>query len=278
MHQAHHSETISMSAQARRLAICFTAMRLDEETAGNLIGGYAAVSMLEIRGAHFTEPDSDNDTRPEVQIEFTNDSGRTIELMNYRLFLFDSQGLIVESQEDEQEDFLEGGEAWNGEISSSFIKAEKVEDATFKATVELQACASSFHELGRFQLKPEAGAAGSGDAFDLGDGLKLLSLAVSVSAPDDDQDVTVEIKALMKNSGQAYYPKAILAGKITRSGREIDELSNYSDPIFPGQELVLLSGSTYVKSRRLSGAQIDVTLSLFPVVHREVAEAEIDHW
>ena len=231
------------------------------------------MAMLKILSSTISEPDGDGDSRPEVEIEFQNESARTLEFLSCKTLIFTGDGLLALSDSDDNEDFIQPGDSWNSNLHIGYIKASKISGKSPKIFIELFGCACIFHELGSFELSSNE-LVGIGERVELGDGISVASLAVSVSEPDDDDDVTVEVKALINNETSNYFPQAILSAKVMRSGREIEEISNYSDSMLPCQYTVLESSSN-LKKRQLSGASIDIRLSLFPVVTREVAESII---
>jgi hypothetical protein len=232
-----------------------------------------SIFMLTVTSATINGPDGDGDVRAEIAIELTNNSDRPIEFIASKTLVFSSEGLLVASDSDDNDDFIEHGETWPRELGSGYFKSTVAGEQGLEAQVEVLGCACNHHQLGSFALSTGS-IVGLGQNTELGDGISLRSLTVSVSNPDGDGDVTVEVKALLDNASSTGFPKALLSGKITRSGREIEDISNYSDPV-PANQLTLLEASSYLKQRQLSNATIDVRLSLFPVVIRETATASL---
>jgi hypothetical protein len=226
--------------------------------------------MLKVISATIEGPDSDDDIRPEVNIEFKNESDRPVEFVSSKTLIFTGDGLLASSDSDENDDYIEPGEIWTGELRCSYFKSKAIESKRPKVYIEVLGCACNHHQLSSFELYPGS-LVGLGEKTDLGDEISLLCLTVSTSVPDDDGDVTVEIKAVLNNASSSGLPKAEISGKIMRSGREVEEVSNY-DPV-PAGQLTILEASSYMKKRQLSSATIDVRLSIFPVVAREAAEA-----
>ena len=200
------------------------------------------MAMLKILSSTISEPDGDGDSRPEVEIEFQNESARTLEFLSCKTLIFTGDGLLALSDSDDNEDFIQPGDSWNSNLHIGYIKACKISGKSPKIFIELFGCACIFHELGSFELSSNE-LVGIGERVELGDGISVASLAVSVSEPDDDDDVTVEVKALINNETSNYFPQAILSAKVMRSGREIEEISNYSDSMLPCQYTVLESSS-----------------------------------
>lgn len=230
--------------------------------------------MIEVIGAKLERPDSDGDISPELKIEFKNESERPIEFLSSKVLIFNDNGLLISSSNDENDDFIEPGDIWPGDLSPGYFNSSMVSGETPKGLLEILGCACNHHELGAFELEPQK-LAGIGERRELGDGISLVSLTVSVSKPDDDGDLNVEIKALLDNSGSISLPRASLSGKILRSGREVEDLSNYSDPV-PAGQMTVLEVSSYVKKRQISGASIEIRLSLFPIIAREVKEVSFE--
>lgn len=230
--------------------------------------------MLKVLKAKLDGPDCDGDTRPELNVEFKNEGERPVEFLTSKILIFNDKGLLVSSSNEESDDFVEPGEVWSRELWPGYFNSSLLDSGTPKGCIEMTGCACNHHQLGVFELEPQR-LAGVGEKSELGDGIYLVSLTVYVSKPDDDGDLSVEIKALLDNPGLVGLPRAVLSGKIMRSGREVEELSNYSDPV-PAQQMTVLETSTYFKKRQLSGASIDIRLSLFPVISREVREFSFD--
>jgi len=254
-------------------------LRLDQEridylpTPVSKSNVFFCMAMLKILSSTISEPDEDGDSKPYVALEFHNESNRVLELLLCKTLIFTGDGLLALSDSDDNEDFIEPGESWKNNLHVRYIKASKIGGKSPKIIVELLGCSCIFHELGSFELSSNE-LVGIGKRVELGDGISIASLAVSVSKPDDNDDVTVEVQALIDNENSSHFPKAILSAKLMRSGREIEEITNYSDSIPPCQYTVLES-SCNLKKRQLSGTTIDIRLSLFPIVTREVAESAL---
>lgn len=230
--------------------------------------------MIKILSAILEKPDGDGDISPEIKIEFKNESERPIEYLSSKVLILNKNGLLISSNNDENDDFIEPGEIWPGDLSTGYFNSSSINGEMPKGLLEILGCACNHHELGVFELEPQ-NLAGIGEKRELGDGISLVSLTVTVSKPDDDGDLNVEIKALLDNSSLVSLPRASLSGKILRSGREVEDLSNYSDPI-PAGQMTVIEVSSYLKKRQLSGASVDIRLSLFPIIAREVKEVSFN--
>lgn len=226
--------------------------------------------MLTIVKAKLERPDSDGDMGCEVEVEFTNNSSRAIEYIISKSFAITSDGLLADSSSDENDDYIEAGDTWKGEVSVGYLKSYIIGNETPQIQIEMLGCACNNFPLGTFV--PEAAKLqGLNGPKDLGDGITLHSLTVAIGKPDDDGDINIELRALLKNSSTSTVPRAVISGKLMRSGREVEEISNYSDPV-PAEQMTVIEASSYVKQRQLTGANIEVGLSLFPVVARDFAE------
>ena len=223
--------------------------------------------MLSIKSFNVSEPDSDGDMKAEASFTYWNESPRVQELIVSELHVLTSNGLVVTSSTDEHEDHVESNDSVELHASSSYFKDVSAGQSN-KLLMNMIGCSCLYKDLGEFAIALDS-LAGTAECFDLGEGFLVQGLSVSAGLPDDDGDVGVEIKALIRNTSSFYTPRIKIEGSVIgQNGRQLDECSTYGVPMMP-KESLLLSASTYFKKNRLSGARVSVRICLYIASSRE---------
>ena len=128
-------------------------------------------------------------------------------------------------------------------------------------------CRCLYKELGSFEISLGS-IGGSSDTVELGEGFLVQGVSISTGSPDDEGDVMLEIKALVRNTSDSYTPRIRLEGRVKgQNGRELEECSTYGDVMMPS-ETRLLNASTYVKKNRLNGSTVELRICLFVAATR----------
>lgn len=217
--------------------------------------------MLSIKEFTVSEPDSDGDMRAEASFAYRNESSEEEELVISGLHLLTEQGLVVTSSTDEHEEPVTPGSTIELHASSNYFKKTSSVQS-HKLLLDIVSCRCFYKDLGTFDV-PTNSITGSVNIVELGEGFLLQGLSISTGSPDDDGDVTLEIKALIRNTSNSYTPKIRLEGRVKgQNGRELEECSTYGEVMMPNETRVL-SASTYLKKNRINGAQVDLRLCLF---------------
>ncbi len=223
--------------------------------------------MLSIQSFTVSEPDSDGDMRAEASFTYRNEFSQAQELIVSGLHVLASNGLVVTSSTDEHEDHVEPGDSVELHASSSYFK-DVAAGQPHKLLMNVVGCSCVYNDLGEFQIVLDS-MAGTAECFDLGKGFLVQGLSVCAGLPDDDGDVMVEIRALIRNTSSFHAPRIKIEGSVTaQNGRPLDDCSTYGDSMMP-KESRLLSASTYFKKNRLSGARVSVRIYLFIASSRE---------
>lgn len=223
--------------------------------------------MLSIQNFQISEPDSDGDMRAEASFAYKNESPHPQELIVSGLHVLTSNGLLVTSSMDEHEDSVEPDDAVGLDVSSSYFK-DVFGGKSHKLLLNVVGCRCIYKDLGEFELLQNS-VTGTPETLELGDGFQVQGLSVSAGLPDDDGDVMVEIKALIRNTSNFYTPRIKIEGHVKgQNGRQLDDCSTYGDTMMP-LESRLLSASTYFKKNRLSGARVSVRICLFIAASRD---------
>jgi hypothetical protein len=217
--------------------------------------------MLSINEFAVSEPDSDGDMRAEASFTYRNESTAEEDLVISGFHLLTDQGLVITSSTDEHEDPVAPGATVELQASSNYFK--KISSTqSHKLLLNIVSCRCFYKNLGAFDV-PMNSLSGSANAVELGEGFLLQGLSISTGSPDDDGDVMLEIKALIRNTSNSYTPKIRLEGRVKGpNGRELEECSTYGEAMMPN-ETHILNASTYLKKNRINGAQVDLRLCLF---------------
>ena len=221
--------------------------------------------MLSIQDFTVSEPDSDGDMRAEASFAYRNESQDEEELVISGFHLLTGEGLLITSSSDEHEEAVAPGATVELHASSSYFK--KVLTGSHKLLLDVVSCRCLYKELGSFEISLGS-IGGSSDTVELGEGFLVQGVSISTGSPDDEGDVMLEIKALVRNTSDSYTPRIRLEGRVKgQNGRELEECSTYGDVMMPS-ETRLLNASTYVKKNRLNGSTIDLRICLFVAATR----------
>ena len=136
------------------------------------VGSTEPTLVLTIKNAEIGHPDSDGDISQEILIEFKNESSKPVEFISCKTYAFSSDGKLLDADSDENDDYVESGDTWSGELRGGYLKSYMVSGGRPKALVEVLACACVYHNLGAFELSPEC-LLGSSQKVDLGHGVHL---------------------------------------------------------------------------------------------------------
>ena len=252
--------------------------RLGEQAAGTLESADQASSLplkdmekensngfdLAITAANYQAPDDDGDTRYEVEYNITNRSDQTIELLLARLFVLHPSGLVVATTEDESEDMAENGESISASSSTWGTSVQELDGDASSAQLMLQvtACSCHFEDLGSIEC-PSTGSSATLKPIDQSDDALIVEAITITAEPPDDGECRISIKALINNSSDLSFPRAVLATNLkSASGRELDD--TYTQEEIPPNSQVVVEDSFWgVKENRMKSAKFQFSLKAF---------------
>ena len=120
-----------------------------------------------------------------------------------------------------------------------------------------------------------AGLYGMNAATEIGAGVILESVAVSIGTPDEDGDVRVELRTLVRNTTEQFIPRlSFKARAIASNGRELDD-SSTEEQIKPSEVRPVELSFYSLKSNRLPGLSIACSTTLYSLIQRTNLEAEV---
>jgi hypothetical protein len=221
--------------------------------------------MISIQDFNVSEPDGDGDVRAEASFTYLNVSQHEEDLVISGFHLLTGEGWLITSTSDEHEEPVAPEATIELHASSSYFK--NVSTSSCKLLLDVVSCRCLYKELGSFEILLGS-IGGSSDTVELGEGFWVQGISISTGDPDDDGDVMLEIKALVRNTSDFYTPRIRLEGRVKgQNGRELEECSTYGDVMMP-RETRLLNASTYVKKNRLNGSTVDLRICLFVATTR----------
>ena len=230
-----------------------------------------------IQDCSFRDPDGDGDTRLEAPIRLRNLSDNPVALLLTRSWVRTPQGVVLCSNSEEREEPIAPGESSEFEADSGWIRAQLLSGAdTAELSVDVLGCRSSFIRLPAVQLgEGQPGLYGSNQPLTPIPGIVLESLAISVAPADEDGDVRVEVRLLVRNSRDAHLPRiALKVQAVAANGRVLDD-SSTEDAIRP-DELKLLETSFYsLKENRLKGLEIRSEVTVFSIIDSVTASLQV---
>lgn len=227
--------------------------------------------MLSIKNFRVSGPDSDGDMRAEGTYEYINNSEEMHELLVSGMHVLTDNGLVVTSTNDEHEELVEAGQSVELDVNSSYFKSIAASHS-LQLLLNAVGCRCIYKEIGEFEIL-QGGITGNAESIDLGDGFWVQGVSVSSSLPDNDNEITLEMKALIRNTSSSYTPKIKIEGSVKgQNGRELDECSTYGEIMMPSENR-LLAASSYYKSSRIRGAKVAIRICLFIPFNVEQAMA-----
>lgn len=217
--------------------------------------------MLSIQDFNVSEPDSDGDMRAEASFTYKNESNEAQELILSGFHVLTSNGLVITSSTDEHEDLVESASAVELNASSSYFK-DVAADQSLRLLLNTVGCRCVYKDIGEFDILHGC-VTGTADSLVLDEGFVVHGISVSAGLPDDDGDIMVEIKALVRNTTSLHTPRIKIEGSVKgQNGRVLDECSTYGESMMPS-ETRLLEASSYFKKSRLTGARVSIRICLF---------------
>ena len=217
--------------------------------------------MLSIQDFNVSEPDSDGDMRAEASFTYKNEFKEAQELILSGFHVLTSNGLVITSSTDEHEDLVESAGTVVLNASSSYFK-DVAAGQSLRLLLNTVGCRCVYKDIGEFDILHGC-VTGTADSLVLDEGFVVQGISVSAGLPDDDGDIMVEIKALVRNTTSLHTPRIKIEGSVKgQNGRVLDECSTYGESMMPS-ETRLLGASSYFKKSRLSGARVSIRMCLF---------------
>jgi hypothetical protein len=230
-----------------------------------------------IKDASLREPDSDGDTRLEGNLLLETTCDHVLELFIAQQLLLGSDGAVLSVSNDEREDSLEAGDKLSLDLDSGYLKASSLGDSTSATIqVELLGCKADYLLLPSVQLGDGVpGLYGWNQAIQLGSCVTIESLSIAVKPVDDDGDVRIELRALVRNLTDQRIPRfTFKARAVAAGGREIDDRS--TEETLAPNEIKAMEVSFYaIKENRMKGLSIAADATAFSIQCRANAKAEV---
>lgn len=221
---------------------------------------------LEITSVEGIGPDADGDLIIEIKFSVTNKSGVDWDQITTRTQIINDLGHIEETS-DTHEEFIQDGDSKELIINFYGVKGKSflVAPEKTKTVINLIACRAIDKKLEEIEvpaksfdivkLKPET----------IDETLELICGAIWRTDPDDDKDVRVEARWLIKSLTSLSIPTVqFTADVVSKSGAEIGDVGNYEE--LRPSTLVLISGSTYGKERKISGSKVTISMRVLVAV------------
>ena len=220
-----------------------------------------------IQEANFREPDGDGDTRLEGSLLIKSTSDQVLELFITQQVVVGSAGTVLSSSKDEREDSLVAGDELSIDLDSGYLKASSLEGSS-KANIEIEilGCTANYAQLPQVLLGDGLpGLYGWNQAVQLGPDLIIETFSVAVKPTDDDGDIRVELRALVRNISDQRIPRfSFKARAVAAGGREIDD-SSTDEPLAPGEVKAIEASFYSLKENRMKGLSIATEATAFTI-------------
>lgn len=223
------------------------------------------------------ETDSDGDTCIDGSLIIKTLDKQTLDFFIAQCIVRNSDGGIVCSSRDEREDCLSDGEELSIDLNKGYFKANTLgNSAKVRVDVDLLGCKANYAQLPSIHLGDGSpGLYGLNQEISLGENITIQSLAVAVKAPDEDGDVRIELRALIRNASTCQIPKFELKARaIGSGGREIDDTYTY-ETIAPSERKVIELSFYSIKANRMRGLSISADATAFIIQGKGNASCEV---
>ena len=230
-----------------------------------------------VESASLRHPDSDGDTCLEGDLVVKTTSNQVLELFITHQVLLGSDGTVLSSSKDEREDSLEAGDELTLKLDSGYLKAAALGDSSrVEVKVEILGCNADYAQFPSVQLGDGLpGLYGWNQIIQLGTDVIIESLSIAVKPTDDDGDVRIELRLLVRNLSDQRIPRfAFKARAVAAGGREIDDSS--TDEVIGPRETKSVEVSFYaIKENRMKGLSIAADATVFTVQCKANATSEV---
>ena len=224
---------------------------------------------IDIRSTKLREPDSDGDTRLEYELIIANLADSPIEFFKTICWIESAQGAVISTSSDDHEvSIVQGGES-SLDADSGWIKANALAGGACKLNIFTEAYASSHACLGSIPLnEAEPGIYGLNAPVEVDGAIEIEAIGLSVEKPDEDREVRLEIKMLVRNKTEQFFSKVGLKSRLIGSdGEEIEE--SVSDEDLGPLEVKIIENSFYGnKLKKLKGASVSNAVSLYQRIYQ----------
>ena len=236
---------------------CGTKTELGKDSSPDKTGGVGYASKILVVNA--TGPDSDGDMSVEVRFSITNQSGSSWDQLITRTQLISDSGYIEETT-DTHEQLVEDGETEELEINFYGVKARPfiVSPEKGKVIINLIACTATSKIFNEVELPISSFEVVKIEPCQISNAIQLISGGIWKTDPDDDKDIRVETRWLVKNTSGDQMPEVkFIAEVVGNGGTEIGDAGGYEE-LRPFSTAVV-SGSTFAKEKKLKGAKIGLS-------------------
>lgn len=220
-------------------------------------------------------PDDDDDIRVTVRYTITNDSDEEWSYLDVRVQLLSSAGLVIDETRDSHEQSIGAGETEEFETGFSGIKAGLLGAAAGQAhaVVSVVACTLHRQDIGITPVPGSAYELAPVSTVDLLGVAKLVAAGLWKTEPDDDKDCKVEVKGVVQNlTDKPLHDVRLTAEVNDRQGRELTDAGAHLE-LRPG-EIAALTGSGYVKEKKLVGAVVKLAFQACRPVAAGIAQQQ----
>jgi hypothetical protein len=201
-----------------------------------------------IKNYEIQKPDSDGDRSIELTFEVENKYDEDVMLVKHEAFHFNDKGFLIAS------DLRNSQESATVQVQTRFFKRE-------------------FFKLSPLTLSESEGVT----LFEAEVESKIIENKIKITIvrrpPDSDGNVHVGLMAQVKNQTSAYLEAAEMRVSLRdRAGAEIDNTSTSND--LPPHSATVLDPSFWgLKTKKLKGASLEISLTIYEQIGTETFEA-----
>lgn len=227
-------------------------------------------TMARIISWEVEEPDEDGEVSFSVEVELKNNTDLEIRKFKYDCVFTNNEGVpFASSIGNNEECFLEPSEnttftIYDRATKGTFLKGS----STINATITGRIFTREFHKLGEISL-PKSHNEKSTLVYDLQSNLldTKASISIELSEPDEDGDISTDIKTKISNKSGYYLEGVELKGiLIDAQDEQIDETSS-EENIAPHSVTMLNPSIWGQKKGKLKNSKLKLSLSVFEQVN-----------
>ena len=211
------------------------------------------------------EPDDDGDMSSDIELSVTNSSSEVVRQVRYSTAVLGHDGSPVSFSSSNTEDVvLDPGETESINAYAGYLKSSSTAGARddLDLIVNCRLMTRDFIKLGTFEL-PSAGNVHSEDIeIDSDNFSPRANMQIHCAEPDDDGDVNVTVRLLVKNTTNQFLEGVELkAQMLDGDDSEITEAS--CDELVPPNGMGMLEANSYGSKKELASGQVKITLCVY---------------
>jgi hypothetical protein len=231
-------------------------------------------TQMKVIKASYGKPDNDGDITVDCEVMVSNSTEHDVELVKISNMVLNPSGVAINGYCDSEEQvFIEPGSESKIYVNVPWINERQIGGKVTgsKISVVARLFRQEFHNLGELEVpKDHHTPTFDKTEVDLGNEVKLYGLMVYREEPDEDGDITLGVKAGIRNLSDTLFEKVEMKfSLINQKGAEVDNGETFVD-LRPHSGDFFDANCWNMKAGKLKNTKVKVSL----FVHHPVAFLE----